>query len=408
MRVPYSVISGDSHLEVLPYRWQHRVPERYRDGLPQDLRLSDAAREGNDAKEYWEGGQPLPRCSVDALKAGIPYDQWRRTLERLDKTPGAGPPEQRLHEQDMDGVDAEILYGPVRKAWNRIKEDDEAYHAVVSAYNHWLAEEYCAVAPDRLIALGVIPERGVDGAIAELEHCARLGLKGIAVSAFPNGSLHPELEDDKFWAAALSIGMPVSIHDEIGQGSDADPSRAGGGADLARRICTYGVKGATTVAKLVIDGVFERFPDLQIYMAENQIGWVPNFLDQMDVLWARHRFWMEREQGLKPLDEPPSAYVRRNFHWGFMDNPYGVKVRHDVGVDRVMWGSDMPHAPSDWPYSVEVIERNFVGVPEDEKRLMLAGNVVRYFHLDPTFESTAERERRVSERRAGKEAVRPT
>lgn len=406
MRVPYKVISGDSHLEVLPHRWRDWVPAKYRDSLPQNLRLPDPAREGNDAKQYLEDGQSLPQCSVDALKAGIPYDQWRRTLERLDKTPGAGPPEQRLREQDMDGVDAEILYGPVRKAWDRIKGEDDAYHAAVSAYNRWLAEKYCAVAPDRLIGLGAIPERGVDGAIAELEHCAKLGLKGVCVSAFPNGSLRPKPEDDRFWAAALGIGMPLSIHDEIGQGKDEEPSAEG--ADLARRICAYGVKGATSVSRLVIHGVFERFPDLQIYMAENQIGWVPNFLDQMDVLWARHRFWMEREQGLKPLDEPPSVYVRRNIQWGFMDNPYGVKIRHDVGIDRVMWGSDMPHAPSDWPYSVEVIERNFASVPENEKQLMLAGNVIRYFKLDPTFESTEERERRVAERRAGKQAVRPT
>jgi predicted TIM-barrel fold metal-dependent hydrolase len=399
------VISGDSHLEVLPHRWRDRVPAKYRDALPDALRLSDPAREGNDASRYGEDGQPLPRSSVDALKAGIPYDQWRRTLERLDRTPGAGPPEQRLREQDMDGVDAEILYCPVRRAWDRMKnDDDEAYHAVVSAYNQWLAEEYCAAAPDRLLALGAIPERGVTKAIAELERCARLGLKGVCISAFPNGSLRPAPEDDQFWAEALRIGMPVSIHDEIGQGKDVRDGSAGG-ADLARRICAYGVKGAVSVSRLVIDGVFERFPALQIYMAENQIGWVPNFLDQMDVLWARHRFWMEREQGLKSLDQPPSVYVKNNFHWGFMDNPYGVKIRHDVGIDRVMWGSDMPHAPSDWPYSVEVIERNFEGVPDDERHQMLAGNAIRYFRLDATFESTEERERQVAERRAGKQAV---
>jgi predicted TIM-barrel fold metal-dependent hydrolase len=323
-------------------------------------------------------------------------------LERLDKTPGSGSAEQRLHEQDMDGVDAEILFGPVRKVWDRVKDDD-AHHAVVSGYNEWLAKEYCAVAPARLIGLGAISERGVDGAIAELEHCAQLGLKGVCISTYPNGSLYTEPDDDRFWAAALSIGMPVSIHDEIGQGKTDDRPRKG--PDLAKRICAYGVKGCVSVARLVVDGVFERFPDLQIYMAENQIGWVPNFLDQMDVLWARHRFWMEREQGLKPLDEPPSAYVRRNFHWGFMDNPFGVKIRHEIGVDRVMWGSDMPHAPSDWPYSVEIIQKNFVGVPEDEKQMMLAGNIIRYFNLDETFESTEERERRVAERRAGSGAT---
>jgi hypothetical protein len=48
---------------------------------------------------------------------------------------------------------------------------------------------------------------------------------------------------------------------------------------------------------------------------------------------------------------------------------------------------------------VEIIQKNFVGVPEDEKQMMLAGNIVRYFNLDETFESSEERERRVAERR---------
>ena len=401
MRVPYSVISGDSHLEVLPHRWWHRVPDRYREALPDTLRLADPAREGNDAKSYQEQGDDLPRSSVDALKAGIPYDQWRRTLERLDRTPGGGPPEQRLSEQDADGVDAEVLYCPVRKAWDRIKDNDDAYHATVAAYNEWLAEEYCAAAPDRLIGLGAISERGIGGAIKELEHCARLGLKGVCIASYPSGSLRPKPEDDEFWAAALNIGMPVSIHDEIGQGKDVRDERSTEGADLARRISSYGVKGATSVARLVIDGVFERFPALQIYMAENQIGWVPNWVDQMDVLWDRHRHWMEREQGLRPLGRPPSYYVRNHIWWGFMDNPFGVKVRHEVGIDRVMWGSDMPHAPSDWPYSMEVIDRNMAGVPEGERRAMLAGNATRYFKLGDTFESTDDRELRVAERRRG-------
>jgi hypothetical protein len=47
-----------------------------------------------------------------------------------------------------------------------------------------------------------------------------------------------------------------------------------------------------------------------------------------------------------------------------------------------MWSTDFPHDPSDWPNSQATIERNFVGVPEDEKYLALAGNAIRFFKLD--------------------------
>jgi len=411
MRVPYKVISADSHLEISANRWRDRVPERYRDSAPRTVRLPD----GSDANEL-EGGRLHLVNGASTLCAGKPFEDWRQEGAQYDSAAGAGSPEQRLREQDLDGVDAEVLYPSVNgQVVVHGITDDDAYHAVVRAYNAWVAEEYCAVAPDRLIGLGVIPQRGVTQAIAEMEHCAKLGFKGVWIGKFPNGGMRPSPEDDQFWAKALEMNMPVTAHESFVDHSPrsrrakpAPPRLAPWGAaitghpaDLAARISGYGVRSALIACHLVIDGVFERFPDLQVFMAENQLGWIPNFLEQMDIIWGRHRFVLERVQGLKPLDRPPSEYVRKHVLWGFMDNPFGVAMRHHIGVDKVMWGSDFPHGPTDWPHSIETIERNLVGVPEDEKHLMLVGNAVRFFHLDPTFESTEQREHDVAARRSG-------
>jgi predicted TIM-barrel fold metal-dependent hydrolase len=67
----------------------------------------------------------------------------------------------------------------------------------------------------------------------------------------------------------------------------------------------------------------------------------------------------------------------------------GVELRHYVGVDKVLWSSDFPHAPSDWPDSMDTIERTFQGVPDDEAYAMLAGNCVRFFHLEAFDRSLA-------------------
>jgi predicted TIM-barrel fold metal-dependent hydrolase len=69
-----------------------------------------------------------------------------------------------------------------------------------------------------------------------------------------------------------------------------------------------------------------------------------------------------------------------------MDDPIGVELRHYIGVDQVMWSTDFPHDPSDWPNSQTTIDHMFAEVPEDEKHQMLAGNAVRFFHLDSAFE----------------------
>jgi predicted TIM-barrel fold metal-dependent hydrolase len=59
-----------------------------------------------------------------------------------------------------------------------------------------------------------------------------------------------------------------------------------------------------------------------------------------------------------------------------------VKRRACMGTDKLLWASDFAHAASDWPNSRAIIEEDFAGVPEDEKHAMLAGNCIRYFHLD--------------------------
>ncbi|MND09327.1 Amidohydrolase [compost metagenome] len=52
-----------------------------------------------------------------------------------------------------------------------------------------------------------------------------------------------------------------------------------------------------------------------------------------------------------------------------------------MGVDKLMWGSDFPHQESDWPDSLKIIERNFAGIPLDEKHKMVCGNAIAFFHL---------------------------
>jgi predicted TIM-barrel fold metal-dependent hydrolase len=53
-----------------------------------------------------------------------------------------------------------------------------------------------------------------------------------------------------------------------------------------------------------------------------------------------------------------------------------------MGYDKLIWGTDFAHAASEFPNSINVMEKDFAGVPEKEKRAMLVDNAVRFFHLD--------------------------
>ena len=153
--------------------------------------------------------------------------------------------------------------------------------------------------------------------------------------------------------------------------------------DVIERFNKYGFRGSKQVVQMIWGGVFERFPRLNIYVAEVQIGWVPNWMDQMDNEYGRQQYWAERVLGLPRLRHMPSEYARQNCYWGFNRNPAGVRIaRHEMGTDKVLWASDFPHLESDWPNSRRVMEENFAGVPENERWQMTVGNAVKYFRLD--------------------------
>ena len=63
-----------------------------------------------------------------------------------------------------------------------------------------------------------------------------------------------------------------------------------------------------------------------------------------------------------------------------------MRLRDLIGVDKMMWGSDYPHFDSTWPNSQAAIERNFEGVPDDEREMILGGNMIRLYNLQDVVE----------------------
>lgn len=70
---------------------------------PRRIRLPDGA----DAMII--EGRPVSRIGVTTM-TGVPRDQWANRIMTFDTAAGAGSPEQRVREQDQDGVDAEVLF----------------------------------------------------------------------------------------------------------------------------------------------------------------------------------------------------------------------------------------------------------------------------------------------------------
>ncbi len=394
MELSYPYVSGDSHLEIDSKNWIDRVPEKYRDQAPRVIRTE----QGHDA---WVVAGQKPRANASDLYGGKGREKWTPNGQRYEETPGTGPGSQRVREQDMDGVSAEVLFpaqvaGP--RLWRNI-EDDDAYRAVVRAYNDWLAEDYCSEAPQRLIGLGVLPWTNTDDCIAEMERCAKLGLRSIVLGTFPSGKGYPTPDDDRFWEAAIAMNMPVTVHVQLDRsGPRAGPlfifpksfeGSASNEAGIVSQVANdkFCRLGGINAVQLMFAGVFDRFPTLRLDFAETQSGWLGHFYEQADDRYERHYYWAERLLGMKPLARKPSEYLREHCYWGFQKDRAGVELRHFVGADRLLWASDFPHQESWWPESKKVLEHNFEGVPADETFKMVCGNVVEFFHLEDCYQA---------------------
>jgi predicted TIM-barrel fold metal-dependent hydrolase len=227
-----------------------------------------------------------------------------------------------------------------------------------------------------------------------MKRCKEKGFKAVRLHTFPSGKSFPTPEDDKFWAAAIDLNMPVTIHTSFPRRTvqrdvylmkyPKDPQGEDRPFDFLQRVARQGIYhcGAVEATQLIFTGVFDRFPRLQIFWAENNIGWIPYFYQQMDQTYKVNCHWAEKLLGLPKLKKLPSEYLREHAHWGVFDDPIGIQLRHMVGVDKIMWSTDFPHIVTRWPKSLELVDEQFAGVPENEKHAMLAGNAVKYFHLD--------------------------
>jgi uncharacterized protein len=393
----YEVISGDGHLETPPEDWTPWIPSAFRDKAPKTVR-NDSGIECISIE-----GIPLTPIGPEATCGDDPkvlkrnensfYEEDRQT-----RRVGLGDAVQRLHEQDMDGIDAEVLFPPLIIS-NLLRKipDNKAYLAMIQAYNTWLAEKYCATAPDRLIGLGVVPIINVDEAIAEMKRCKKLGLRGVNLKQWPSGEGHYSQSDDKFFSALLEEDMSLAPHIFFGKplpsfaavATQALEGHAENKASISileapenpdRKYYAFRIpnRTASNIVELIANRVFDRFPELKIYFGESKATWVHDWLEDSADTLASRRHWYGIEIS-KGVDE----YVRRHVILNFIRGSQEVHQCHLWdGEDNLTWGSDCPHNASTFPFSREWIDRAFDGESEEVRRKILVGNVAKYFRLD--------------------------
>ncbi len=377
----YRVISADGHVETPPDGWVARVPAKFRDRAPHLIRLP------NGADGWLVEGQPMLHNGQN-IKGRGPVKFANTSYFNPDGTlrEGAGGGRQRLHEQDLDGIDAEVLFAPVFVArFIESIHDKDVYLSIVQAYNSWLIEEYCSVAPDRLIPNALIPISGIDHAVAELHRAVGLGFKSVQLQQYPNGSGAPKPEDDRFWETALSLGLALSPHLNFGGVVWRGDPRSDTSLWSAEAAMTQHAPSApaATLAQMIVHGVFDRFPELRFYFAELNCAYIPGMVYYMDRNYHEFNDWFQVS-----LKKEPSEYVLEHCLFGMVRDVPMLHMGDLVSLDHFAWGSDFPHSVGTYPNSKQFIKEHFGGIDEGLRRKILVENICAHIGLDPNAEIT--------------------
>lgn len=358
----YAVISADGHAGAELYE--------YRDYL---------ASEWHDEFDAWAPTYVNPFEDLQAPTAYRNYDS-----------------ERRLEETEADGIVAEVLFPNTvppffpEHGLTAQPPDARTYErrwAGLQAHNRWMVD-FCDRAPGRRAGVVQIFVNDIEDAVAEVrwakEHMPLLG--GVLLPAVsPNSSL-PNLWEDHYeplWQVCEELDVPIQVHGGGGMPDYGDHPAARG--IMLVELPWFAHR---PIWHLICSGVLERHPRLRVALTEQGMAWLPRGLETLD--WFHGRMtdphttesWYFGEVA-KQLSLTPSEYFARNFWVGasFL-RPSEAPLRHDIGVDRIMWGADYPHTEGSMGYTTQALRAAFGEVPVDEARAMIETNAADFFGFD--------------------------
>jgi predicted TIM-barrel fold metal-dependent hydrolase len=347
------LVSADSHVRVPIEPIRERVPVSLREAF------DDAIRAQAEFEKELKGGQDMDLSDWD-------MDAFRN--------PGYSEPVARLAAMDLDGVQAEVLYSEVSafRHFGFVKGD---WKPISRAFTDHLSE-FASVDPNRLAVSYQVPIIDIDYAVEEVLRLAALGARSVHLPNFPSELGLPDYHEptyDRLWATLSETDIAISHHlgnaPHLYKVFQRDPTPQRGIFTSLPALAL-----AEVIAWWILTGTLERFPKLKIVFVEPGLYWVPGFLASLD----------RKAEG--PYDFPgmklkPSEYFHRNMAITFMDDEYGLRQRHDIGIDNILWSTDFPHPATTWPNSRSIVERQFAEVPVAERAQICSGNAARLYGI---------------------------
>ena len=387
------IISSDCHAGALPSIYNEYMPEKYHEaanrwwvGYTREMMsrvgtFFDQEAVDAYAEKAGQGGERMKAMSNPNI---TPSDEDLLAMLSDPSNPfaprrGEWDASVRSREIDDDMSAGEVIFPQMAPfgaglLQYRYPVTPEQSLAGCRAYNRWLAD-LCRANPARHAGVALIDVEDIDVTVQEIHAAREMGLWGGVLLPTSTGD-HPFYHHPRYepvWAVCEELAMPLHSH------SGWSPDYGDVACATAMFISEVDMWAQRPFTALLWSGAFERHPGLRYILTETGCGWI---LEKLRVLEFKADNPIFRHF-TKDLSLRPSEYFARQCYIGasFMPAHEG-RLRHEIGVDRLMWGSDYPHLEGTWPNTLKALHETFGEYPEDEIRTILGGNAARAYGFD--------------------------
>lgn len=369
------IVSVDDHVVEPAGFMELHLPAKYRDAAPKVEHQSD----GSDFWVY--DGNRLPNVGLNAV-VGRPREEYGiEPTSFADMRAGCYDVGERVKDMNANGVLGSLNFPSVAQfcgqLFARTADKDQAL-AMVRAYNDWHIDAWCGADPDRFIPCAIPTLWDPQLAGDEVRRVATKGCYAVSFSENPERLGYPSLHSshwDPFWSACEEEGTVVCLH--IGSSSQLVITAEDAPIDVLITLQPMNIVQAA--ADLIWSRVLREFPTIKFSLVEGGTGWIPYFLSRIDYTYEHHHLWTGQDFG----DRLPSQVFKERFITCFIDDPVGVKLREEAGLENMTWECDYPHSDCTWPDSPELLMKSFAGVPDPDIDKITHANAMRLFRYDP-------------------------
>jgi predicted TIM-barrel fold metal-dependent hydrolase len=391
-----TIISMDDHVVEPQTLWTARVPAKFLDIAPR-VEHGSGMRARRDAAgrlvfdedpdrpraDWWiyeDARVPVVRSFAAAGYSGAELDMVGMTYEEM--RPGCYDPAARIADMDLNAVQASLCFPNLLprfcgQAFLEARDRDLAM-ICVRAYNDWLFEEWCAVAPERLFPACIVPLWDPKAAAEEIHRSSRRGGRAITFPELPTRLGLPSIHDrDGYWdpvfQACDETGTLMCVH----LGSSSTITNTSPDAPKAVSASTVMVNPMLALADWLFSGVFERYPRIKMLLSEAEIGWIPCVLERADRKWEEFPSYYNHDA----VRRPPSEYYYDHVFPSFISDQHGLDSLSKVGADNITFEVDYPHGDSTWPNTQDVVAKQFAHLTEGDREKILYKNAARLLGL---------------------------